>query len=148
MRVDVRGGNGVYRRRRAVGALAFFLSHLSGKRRYDGLNVRIARRRAGGDTRRSPPAHRRACLFKGGLSVAVLPPPQLRTPMFARQSRRFTTQNRGLFERRKSWRFAREGRFDVRQPVITTFRPKNDNCRLFCTRGETPRAHPHTLRRA
>ena len=32
-RVDTRGRNGQYRRRRAVGALASFLSHLSGKRR-------------------------------------------------------------------------------------------------------------------
>jgi hypothetical protein len=32
-------------------------------------------------------------LYKGGLSAAVLPPPTLRTSMFARHSRRFTTQN-------------------------------------------------------
>jgi len=36
----------------------------------DGLNVRIAPRRAGGNTRRFPPAHRRACLCKGELSAA------------------------------------------------------------------------------
>jgi len=42
-----------------------------------GLFVRIAPRRAGGDTRRVHPAHRRACQFKGGLSATVLPPPQL-----------------------------------------------------------------------
>ena len=80
----------------------------------DGLKVRIAPRSGGGDTHRFFHASRRACPFKGGLSAAVLPPPQLRTPMFARQSRRFTTQNRasGRFEGPKFWRFAREGRFD------------------------------------
>jgi hypothetical protein len=79
----------------------------------DDLNVRIAPRRAGGDTRRFPPAHRRAYYFKGGLSAAVLPLPQLCTPMFARHSRRFTTQNTGSgrFEGPKLWRFMREGLF-------------------------------------
>jgi len=89
----------------------------------DGLNVRIAPRRAGGDTRRFPQAHQRACQFKGGLSAAVLPPPQLCTPLFARHlHRRFPTQNRapGLFEGRKFWHFAREGRFDIRQLVYSS----------------------------
>ena len=102
----------------------------------DGLNVRIAPRRGGGDTRRFTPAYRRACPFKGGLPATVLPPPQFRTPLFARHSRRFITQNKafGRFEGRKFWRIAREGlirytptglfiafserRFD-RYPVVT-----------------------------
>jgi len=58
IRVDTRGGNGDYRRCRAVGPLPRFLSHLS---HFDGLNVRIAPRRAGGDTRRSLPACRHEC---------------------------------------------------------------------------------------
>jgi len=90
IRVDTREGNGEYRRRRAVVPLPRFLSHLS---RFDGLNVRIAPRRAGGDTRRFVPACRHECRYKGGLYVAVLPPPTLRTSLFARHSRRFTTQN-------------------------------------------------------
>ena len=106
--------NGEYRRCRsrcrAVAALAGFLSHLSGKRRSKCARHPEARRR-----RYSPfrPAHRRACLLKGGLSTAILPPPQLCTPMFARHSRRFAAQNRapGRFEGPKSWRFAREGLF-------------------------------------
>jgi len=43
-----------------------------------------------------------------------LPPPQLCTPMFARHSRRLTTQNTGCsgrFGGSESWRFAREGLF-------------------------------------
>ena len=65
-RVDTRGGNGEYRRCRAVGALACFLSHLSWNLGNDGLNVRIVPRRGGGDTRRFPPAYRRACPYEGG----------------------------------------------------------------------------------
>ena len=49
--VDTRGGNGEYRRRRAVGPLPRFLTYLS---HADGLNVLFAPRRAGGDTRHSP----------------------------------------------------------------------------------------------
>jgi len=49
IRVDTRGANGGYRRRRAVTPLPPFLSHLS---HFDGLDVRFAPRRAGGDTRR------------------------------------------------------------------------------------------------
>jgi len=90
IRVDTREGNGKYRRRRAVVPLPRFLSHLS---HFDGLYVRIAPSRAGGDTRRSLPTCRHECLYKGGLSVAVLPPPTLRTSLFARHSRRFTTEN-------------------------------------------------------
>jgi len=52
IRVDTQGENGEYRRRRAVVPLPRFLSHLS---HFDGLNVRFAPRRAGGDTRHSPP---------------------------------------------------------------------------------------------
>ena len=51
IRVDTRGGDGEYCRRRAVAPLPRILSHLS---HFDGLNVRIAPRRAGGDTRHSP----------------------------------------------------------------------------------------------
>jgi len=51
IRVDTRGGNGEYRRRRAVVPSHRFLSHMS---HFDGLNVRIAPRRAGGHTRHSP----------------------------------------------------------------------------------------------
>ena len=69
IRVDTREGKGEYRRCHAVAPLPRFLCHLS---HFDGLNVRIALRRAGGDTRRPPPAHRRACLCKGGLSAATL----------------------------------------------------------------------------
>jgi len=36
------------------------------------------------DTRGDNFEYRRVCPFKGGLPAAVLPPPQLRTPMFAR----------------------------------------------------------------
>ena len=90
IRVDTREGNGEYRRRRAVVLLSRFLSHLS---HFDGLNVRIPPSRAGGDTRRSLPACRHECLYKGGLSVAVLPPPTLRTSLLAHHSRRFTTEN-------------------------------------------------------
>ncbi len=90
IRVTTREGNGEYRRRRAVLPPPRFLSHLS---HFDGLNVRIAPSRASGDTRRSPPACRHECLYKEGLSVAVLPPPTLRTSLFARHSRRFTTHN-------------------------------------------------------
>jgi hypothetical protein len=90
IRVDTRERNGEYHRRRAVVPLQRFLSHLS---HFDGLNVRIAPSRAGGDTRRSLPACRHECLYNGGLSVAVWPPPTLRTSLFARHSRRFTTQN-------------------------------------------------------
>jgi hypothetical protein len=46
-RVDTREGNGEYRRRRAVVALACFLSLWKGN---DGLNVRIAPRCGGGGT--------------------------------------------------------------------------------------------------
>jgi len=52
IRVDTRRGTGEYRRRRAVVLLPRFLSHLAHS---DGLNVRIAPGRAGGDTRHSPP---------------------------------------------------------------------------------------------
>ena len=103
IRVDPREGNGEYRRRRAVGLRPHFLSHLS---HFDGLNVRIAPRRAGGDPRRSLPAGRHECPYKGELSAAVLPPPILRTPLFARHSRRFATQN-SLFHStgdRSHWR--------------------------------------------
>jgi len=57
--------------------------------------------------------------FNGGLPAAVLPPAQLRTPMFARQSRRFPTLNRapGRFEGRKSWRPSGKACFDIRQLV-------------------------------
>ena len=75
IRVDPREGNGEYRRRRAVGPLPHFLSHLS---HFDGLNVRIAPRRAGGDTRRSLSAGRHECPYEGGLSAAVWPPPFVR----------------------------------------------------------------------
>jgi hypothetical protein len=103
----------------------------------DGLNVRIAPRRAGGDTRRSPLAHRRACQFKGGLSAAVLPPPQLCTPLFARHCRRFPTQNRasGRFEGPEFWRFAREGRFDIRQLVYLLFMTKGQK---LCQSAQPP----------
>ena len=99
----------------------------------DGLNVRIAPRRAGGDTRRFFPAHRCACRFKGGLSAAVLPPPQLCTPPFARHCLRFPTQNRasGRFEGRNFWRFARESRFVYANWSIVVFRgnrEKTSNC--------------------
>jgi len=90
IRVDTQEGIGEYRRRRAVVPLPRFLSHLS---HFDGPNVRIAPRRAGGDTRRSLPACRHECPYEGGLSAAVLPPPKLRTSWFARHSPRFTTQN-------------------------------------------------------
>jgi hypothetical protein len=43
IRVDAREGNGEYRRRRLVGPLPRFLTHLS---HFDGLNVRIAPSRA------------------------------------------------------------------------------------------------------
>jgi hypothetical protein len=90
-RVNTREGNGDYRRRRAVEPLPRFLSDLS---HFDGLNVRIALSRAGGDTRRSLPACRHECLYnRWGLSVAVLPPPTLRTALFVRHSRGFTTEN-------------------------------------------------------
>jgi len=52
-----------------------------------------APRRGGGDTRRSLPVCRHECLYTVGLSAAVLPPPTLRTSLFVRHSRRFTTQN-------------------------------------------------------
>ena len=74
----------------ATWGLPRFLSHLS---HFDGLNVRYSPRRAGGDTRRSLDACRHECLYTGGVSAAVLPPPKLRTSLFARHSRRFTTQN-------------------------------------------------------
>ena len=90
IRVDTREGNGDYRRRRAVVPLPRFLSHLS---HFDGLIVRIAPRRAGSDTRRFVPACRHECRYKGGFSVAFLPPPTVRTSLFARHSHRFTTQN-------------------------------------------------------
>jgi len=85
----------------------------------DGLNVRIAPRRGDGDTRRSPPADRRACPFIGWLPAAVLPPAQLRTPILARHSRRFLTQNRafGRFEGRRFWRSRGKAFFDIRQLV-------------------------------
>jgi len=62
----------------------------------DSRNWQAPQRRGGGDTRHFFPAHRRACLFKGGSSVAVLPRPQLRTPLCARHCRRFPTQNRAF----------------------------------------------------
>jgi len=76
---------------------------------FDGLNVRIAPRRAGGDTRRSLPAGRHECPHEGGWSAAVWPPPILRTSLFARHSCRFATQN-SLFHStgdRSHWRKAR-----------------------------------------
>jgi len=106
IRVDTREGNGEYRRCLAVGPIPRFLSHLS---HFDVINVRITPRRAGGDTRRSLPACRHECPCKGGLSAAVLPPPTLRTSLFARHSHRFTTQN-GLFHSTRDpshWRKAR-----------------------------------------
>jgi len=48
IRVDTREGNNEYRRHCAVAPLPHFFSHLS---HFDGLNVRIAPSRAGGDTR-------------------------------------------------------------------------------------------------
>jgi len=90
IRVDKLEGNGEYRRRRAVVPLPRFLSNLF---HFNGLHVRIAPRRAGGDTRRSLTACPNECVYKGGLSAAVLPPPTLRMSLFARYSRRFTTQN-------------------------------------------------------
>ena len=100
IRVDAREGNGEYRRRRAVEPLPRSLRHLS---HFDGLNVRISPRRAGGDTRRSPRVLTRMSV-KGGLSAAVLPPPTRRTSLFARHSRRFTTQSKSfsLYWRPKS----------------------------------------------
>jgi len=59
----------------------------------DSRDGEAAQRRGGGDTRRSLTAYRHECKYKGGLSAAVLPPPTLRTSLFARHSRRFTTQN-------------------------------------------------------
>jgi hypothetical protein len=88
--VDARGGNGEYRRCAPRGE-----SH--NEDRQNGTtgsrNGEAAQRRGGGDTRRFPPAYRRECLNKGGLSAAVLPPPILRTSLVATHSRRFTTQN-------------------------------------------------------
>jgi len=119
-RVDTRCKNGEYRRRRAVGALACFLSHLSGKRR-----SKCAHRPEGGDgdTRRFLPADRSACPFNGGLPAAVLPLAQLRTPMLARHSRRFPTQNRASvrFEGRRFWRLRGKACFDIRQLVYYSF---------------------------
>jgi len=108
IRVDTHGGDGESRRRRADVPLSRSLSHLS---HFDGLNVRIAPRRAGGDAGRFTPAHRRACPCKGGSSAAVLPPPKRRTPLFARHSCRFATQNTapGRFEGPHFWRFAWKG---------------------------------------
>jgi hypothetical protein len=85
----------------------------------DGINVRIAPSRGDGDTRHFPPAYRRACRFNGGLPAAVLPLAQLRTPMFARHSRRVLTQNRafGRFEGRRFWRPRGKACFDIRQLV-------------------------------
>ena len=74
IRVDTREGNGECRRRRAVMPLPRFLSHLS---HLDGLNVRIAPRRAGGNNRRSRPACPHECLYRGRLSTAILPPPRI-----------------------------------------------------------------------
>jgi hypothetical protein len=88
--VHTREGNGEYCRGRAVMPLPRFVSNLS---HFDGLNVRISPRRAGGDTRRSLPACRHGCVYKRGSSAAVLPPPTLRPSLFACHSRRFTTQN-------------------------------------------------------
>jgi len=56
------------------------------------VNVSIAPRRGGGANRRLSPTYYRACLNDGGLSAAILPPPQLRSLMFARHSCRLTTQ--------------------------------------------------------
>jgi len=69
-------------------------------------NMPAPQRRGGGDTRRFPTVHRRACPFNGGLPAAVLPPAQLRKPMFARHSRRFPTQDRapGRLEGPIFWR--------------------------------------------
>jgi len=48
-----------------------------------------------------------------GFRASARPPPQPRTPMFARHCRRFTIQNRvpGRFEGQRFWRFARKGLF-------------------------------------
>jgi len=117
-RVDTRGGNGEYRRRRASGRCA----HLDRQTHSNDSRNRPARQRRGdGDTRRFRTAYRRACPFNGGLPAAVLPPAQLRTPMIARHSRRFLTQNRapGRFEGRKFWRPRGKACFDIRQLVYS-----------------------------
>ena len=88
----------------------------------DGLNVRIAPRRGGGDTRRFNPAYRRACPFKGGLPAAVLPPPQLRTPLFARHSRdsSLKTELSGVLKGVNFGASRGKARFDIRQLVYAT----------------------------
>ena len=93
--------------------------HLSGKRRSKCEHRPEARRRR--YTPFDPHVVSRMPKLRG-LSAAVLPPPQFRTPMFVRHSCRFATQNRapGRFEGQRFWRFAREGRFDVRHCIATT----------------------------
>jgi len=90
IRMGTREVNGEYRRRRASGRCTH-LDRQNGTN--DSRNGEAAQQRGGGDTRRSLPAGRHESLYKGGLSAAVLPPPTLRTSLFERHSRRFTTQN-------------------------------------------------------
>ena len=58
------GSNRKYRRRRAVWALPRSSSQLVGS---DGLNVSIAQRRGGGDTRRNPLVVSRLLKYRGGV---------------------------------------------------------------------------------
>jgi hypothetical protein len=90
IRVDTREGHGEYRRWRASGRCVH-LDRQNGTN--DSRNGEAAQQRGGGDTGCSLPSCRQECPYKGGLYAAVLPPPTLRTSLFARHSRRFTTQN-------------------------------------------------------
>jgi len=89
-----------------------FLSHLSGKRRSKYAHRPEARRRRYSPF---PPAYRRACPFKGGLPAAVLPPAQLRTPMFAQHSRRSSlkTELRGVLKGVNFGAHARQDRLEI-----------------------------------
>jgi hypothetical protein len=106
VRAETRERNGEHRRRRASGRCAHS-DRQNGK--IDSRIGNAAQQRGSGDTRRSLPARRHECLYKGGLSAAVLPPPTLRTSLLARHSRRFTTETSlSFYWRPKSSALARE----------------------------------------
>jgi len=81
----------VHRRLRVVGALPRFLSHLIEKRRSKCEHAPRGRRP------RYTPFHLHSVSLlttTKAFRASAWPPPTLRTPLFARHSRRFTTRNR------------------------------------------------------
>jgi hypothetical protein len=153
--------NGKYRCRRAVGALACFLSHLSGKRRSKCDHRPAAR------WRRYTPfdPHGLSHMPKErGLSAAVLPPPQqFRTPVFARHilaDSPLKTELPGVSEglnfgahARQVIRTARQGRIipmelpQILMPNSRLYAQNSAECSEKCRQFRPNRSSPHRRNR-